>query len=229
MARPLETVRAFRRRRTIATPAEIEKRAHPTPRARTPRRHRCASGLRSSRFRSRGSFSTGEPEEALCFSPRSSRARMRSRAARSLRSVTRRSNSSSRTGTSLKEHEPCRSRNCVEGAEIAHRWTLRRRNRHRCAARISIAKEIGGAALVSKRHTGVPPSSFPGTFFPPVKPAETPGSASATRRRGWPRPRRRRTFAQASRGSRRACAAWRAQGRRRRRVLSRRESEMGSV
>src|ERR1019366_5683089 len=74
-----------------------------------PRRHRCAPALRSSRIRSRGLFSAGEPEEVVCPSRRSSRARMRSRAARSLRSVTQRSNSSSRTSTNPTEHEPCRS------------------------------------------------------------------------------------------------------------------------
>jgi hypothetical protein len=109
MACRRETARGFGRRRTTATPAEIEKRAHPSSRAPKPRRHRCASALRSSRIRSRGFFPAGKPPKALCPSPRSSRARMRSRAARSLRSVTQRSNSSSRTSMSPKKHKPCRA------------------------------------------------------------------------------------------------------------------------
>ena len=109
MACRRETVRGFGWRRTTATPAEIEKRAHPSSRARKPRRHRCASALRSSRIRSRGFLPAGKPPKALCPSPRSSRACMRSRAARSLRSVTQRSNSSSRTSMSPKKHKPCRA------------------------------------------------------------------------------------------------------------------------
>lgn len=131
MAGRRETARAFGRGRTTPTRAEIVERAHPSSRASRPKRHRCASTLRSSRIRSRGFFPAGKPPKALCPSPRSSRARMRSRAARSLRSVTQRSNSSSRIGMSPEKHEPCRARSRTEAAETTAGGTSYRRRRRR--------------------------------------------------------------------------------------------------
>ena len=60
-------------------------------------------------FDPEASFRPASHRKALCPSPRFSRACMRSRAARSLRSVTQRSNSSSRTSMSPKKRKPCRA------------------------------------------------------------------------------------------------------------------------